>query len=65
MGLKKHEETIHEKRTFDKVNSVDPVFIETSDISLKDTEIKKEEITDEVLIDPLADVDPGFIGKHE
>ena len=34
------------------MNAVDPVFLETSGMSVADTEIKKEAITEE---DPLSD----------
>ena len=48
-ALKRHQVAIHKGNI--KVNAVDPVFIETSDISVADTEIKEEDITGE---DPLS-----------
>ena len=48
--LKRHQKANHEGMTDN--NIVDPVFIETSDMNVADTEIKKEEITEE---DPLSD----------
>ena len=59
-ALKRQRTAIHKGNI--KVNAVDPVLIETSDMSVADTEIKKEDVLEE---DPLSNTPEKEIIENE